>query len=163
MIELSVIDKDFKRGMEKFARKSDAGFKRALLTSTNELVKTAKLKVRNFTRNSRMKSSNLVNGINSQITNKGLTGTVISSASYSEAFENGTKPHTITIKNKKVLAGPYRGRPAGWIVGKSSKAAGFATYGKKVQHPGTPAHPFMYPAWKYAVDYFENEIRKVFK
>ena len=32
---------------------------------------------------------------------------------------------------------------------------GYATYGKKVQHPGTQPHPFLFPAWKFACDKLE--------
>jgi hypothetical protein len=163
MITFTVIDKDFQREMEKFIRQSDREFKSVIRDSSNHLVKMAKLKVRNFTRRSKVKSRTLINGIRKNITNKGLTGEVLSSASYSEAFEYGTRPHTIRVKNKGVLAGPYRGRPPGWYVSKKSKSMGFATYGKKVQHPGTQAHPFMYPAWRYAVDYFEKQIIKIFR
>lgn len=163
MIELTITNKDFKKNIDRFIRQSDTGFKKALLKSTNEMVKIAKLKVRNYIRGSKVKSSNLVNNINSRITNQGLTGEVISGASYSEAFEKGTKSHPISVRNKRVLAGPYRGRPTGWNVNEKSKAMGYATYGKKVRHPGTKPHPFMYPAWKYAIDFFENEMRKILK
>jgi hypothetical protein len=120
----------------------------------------AKMKVRNYTRGSKVRSGTLVNGINQEITSKGMTGIVTSNANYSQAFEEGTRPHTIRIKNKKVLAGPYRGRPAGWSVSKKSKAMGYAVYGQKVQHPGTHPHPFLYPAWKFAVTKLEESIKK---
>jgi len=160
MIELTIIDKDFQAKMDQFIRKSDKDFKRVVLDSTNHLAKTAKLKVRNQTSGAKVKSGNLIRGIGSTIINNGLTGEVTSKASYSEAYENGTRPHGIRVRNKRVLAGPLRGAPAGWRVGKQSRSMGFATYGKKIQHPGTKAHPFMYPAWRYAVNYFEKQLAK---
>jgi len=163
MIELTIIDKDFKNKMEQFIRKSDKDFKRVVLDSTNHLAKRAKLNIRNQIMGSKVKSGNLIRGIQSSIFNNGLTGEVTSKASYSEAVENGTRPHGISIRNKRVLAGPYRGRPTGWNVSKGSRAMGFATYGKKVQHPGTKARPFMYPAFKFACQYFEKQIKEALK
>jgi len=163
MIELTIIDKDFKNKMDQFIRKNDKQFKAVINDSTNQLAKRAKLNIRNQTMRSKVKSGNLIRRIQPSIFNNGLTGEVVSKASYSEAVEKGTRPHPISIRNKKVLAGPYRGRPAGWIVSKTSRAMGFATYGKRVQHPGTKARPFMYPAWKYAVDYFGKQMEAVFK
>jgi len=140
----------FKSDVERFIKKNDKDFKKAVFMATYDLVKLAKLKVRNRTSKSKVKSGFLINNIVPEFSNGGLTGVVRSKASYSEAYENGTRPHTIRATNKRVLAGPYRGRPAGWRVGAKSAAMGYATYGKKVQHPGTPPHPFMYPAWKFA-------------
>ena len=163
MIELTIIDKDFQAKMDQFIRKSDKDFKRVVLDSTNQLIKRAKLNIRNQTMNSKIKSGNLIRGIRPSIFNNGLTGEVTSKASYSEAYESGTRPHGIRVRNKRVLAGPLRGAPPGWGVGKSSRAMGFATYGKRVQHPGTRAHPFMEPAWRYAVDYFDKQLAAIFK
>jgi len=150
----------FHRDMQRFRKRSEADFMRAIIKATLQMEKLAKMKVRNFTRGARVKSGFLVNNIIKQITNRGLTGMVISKASYSQAFEEGTRPHTIRIRNKKVLAGPKRGAPAGWQTNAKSASMGYAIYGKKVQHPGTPAHPFLFPAWRFAIKTFENLMRK---
>jgi len=160
MITMRIDNTAFRRDLARFRRKNEADFKRAILDATNHLVKMAKLKVRNYTRNAKVKSGNLINNIIKEITGKGLTGVVISRANYSQAFEEGTRPHGITIRNKKVLAGPFRGRPAGWLVSPKSASMGYATYGKKVQHPGTPAHPFMFPAWRYACQLLEKYLKQ---
>ncbi|MEA3431311.1 MAG: hypothetical protein U9R01_01345, partial [candidate division WOR-3 bacterium] len=96
-------------------------------------------------------------------TKAGFTGAVVSKANYSEAFEKGTRPHRIRTRSKMVLAGPYRGRPSGWRVSKGSKAMGYATYGKKVQHPGTSPHPFMQSAFRFAMKKFNQEMKKALK
>lgn len=160
MITIGLDSRGFEREMERFARKNAKDFQDAITDSTNEMHKKARVIVRNLTMDTKVHSKpSLVSGINQQIVNRKMTGIVISNASYSQAFEEGTRPHTIRIKVKKVLAGPYRGRPAGWIVSKASKAMGYAVYGKKVQHPGTPPHPFMFPAWRFGCRNLEKRIK----
>lgn len=74
---------------------------------------------------------------------------VISNADYSAAVENGTKPHTIRVRNKKVLA--------------AHKGGGWNFFGKEVDHPGTRAQPFLYPAWHKAQKDLLKGLRRVFK
>lgn len=163
MITMKIDDRAFRKEMKAFAKKSEGDFKNAVLRATLQMEKLAKQKVRNMTRNAKVKSSNLVNSIYKQITSNGLTGTVISAASYSQAYEEGTRPHTIRARGKNVLAGPLRGAPPGWEVSKKSRSMGYATYGKKVQHPGTPPHPFMFPAWKFACQELERYIKQALR
>ena len=160
MITMRVDTASFHRDMQRFRKRNEMDFRNAIRQATLQMEKLAKMKVRNFTRGAKVKSSFLINNICKQITNRGLTGAVISEAGYSQAFEEGTRPHTIRIKNKKVLAGPLKGAPAGWKTNKKSASMGYATYGKKVQHPGTSAHPFLFPAWRFAIKTFENLMRK---
>ncbi len=160
MITMRIDDRGFKREMAKFRKKNESEFKKAILRATLEMQRLAKTKVRDFTRNSKVKSSFLINNIIKRITSKGLTGEVISGAGYSEAFEEGTRPHTIRVQNKKVLAGPKRGAPVGWLISKQSASMGYATYGRRVQHPGTDPHPFMFPAWRTACKALENFIKQ---
>ena len=152
----------FRRQMAAFAKKKDQEFRRIIVDATLTLKKLAKEKVRNLTRGSKVRSGFLINNINTIIRDGGLTGEVLSGASYSQAYEEGTRPHHIRISNKQVLAGPLRGAPAGWEVSKKSKQMGYATYGKTVQHPGTHPHPFMYPAWKFACMKIESAIKQIF-
>jgi len=163
MISMSVDSTTFKRQMEQFAKQSDSAFKRAVAVATTEMQKMAKKKVQQHTRNSKVRSGFLINNINRTILNGGLTGEVISKMNYSEAFENGTRPHVIRIRNKKVLAGPKRGAPTGWKSSTQSASMGYATYGKEVRHPGTRPHPFMYPAWKHGCDRLEKQIDKALR
>jgi hypothetical protein len=160
MITLRIDNEQFRHEMKEFRNKSDSEFKLAILRSTLQLEKLAKMKVRNFTRHSKVSNKYLINNIHKKITQNGLTGEVVSAADYSQAFEEGTRPHTIRVKNKKVLAGPKRGAPAGWEISPKSASMGYATYGKKVQHPGTEPHPFMYPAWRFACQQLEKFIKK---
>lgn len=148
--------------MKAFAQKKDKEFRRVVMDSVLYLKQRAKERVRDFTKGSKVRSGFLINNIRSKITEQGLAGEVISGAEYSRAFEDGTAPHIVEIKNKKVLAGPLRGAPAGWVVSAKSKAMGFATYGKRIFHPGTKPHPFMFPSFKEAVQRLENGLKQMF-
>lgn len=160
MITFHIDDRQFQRELKSFARQNNASFAQALLKATNDLERMAKLKVRDMTKAAKVKSGVLINNIYKKITNKGLTGEVISGADYSQAYEEGTRPHIIRAKNKKVLAGPLRGAPAGWNISGSSRQMGYATYGKEVKHPGTRPHPFMFPSWKQACANFEKYLKE---
>lgn len=163
MITMRIDNAQFTRDMERFAKQSESAFRTAVLRATLQMEQLAKLKVRNMTRNAKVKSSNLVNNIHKVITGNGFTGEVISGAAYSQAYEEGTRPHTIRARGKKVLAGPLRGAPPGWEVSAKSKRMGYATYGKKIQHPGTHPHPFMFPAWKFACQELERFIKQALR
>jgi hypothetical protein len=155
MITLRVDDRTFQRDMDRFARKSARGFMYAVDKATMGMLRFAKGKVRNLTRNSKVRSGTLINNIVPMITNKGMTGAVVSKASYSRAFEEGQRPHLIKIRIKKVLAGPKRGNP-GWPM----ISGDYAIYGTKVVHPGTQPKPFMYPAWRFGMRMFNNLVKK---
>ena len=152
----------FRRQMAAFAKKKDLEFRRIVVDAVLYLKQRAKERVRDFTKGSKVRSGFLINNIRNKITNNGLSGEVVSGAEYSRAFEEGTAPHVIEVKNKKVLAGPLRGAPAGWVVSAKSKSMGFATYGKRIFHPGTKPHPFMFPSFREAVTRLENGIKQVF-
>ncbi|MFZ3032258.1 MAG: HK97-gp10 family putative phage morphogenesis protein [Candidatus Moraniibacteriota bacterium] len=89
---------------------------------------------------------------NIRVTSMTKTRAVVTSkAPYSIFVEEGTSPHTIEVKNKRVLANKRTGQ----------------FFGKKVNHPGTRANPFM----RRAVDkskglvesYFMTAMNKVLK
>lgn len=67
---------------------------------------------------------------------------VVSKAPYSIFVEEGTRPHIIRIKKKRILA---------------DKRAG-EFYGTKVNHPGTKANPFM----QRAVDKSQGKVKEFF-
>jgi hypothetical protein len=160
VISIKIDNSQFLRDMKRFQQKSDQDFKKAIRRATLGMEQHAKIAVRDFTHNSKVKSGFLIKNIHKRITDMGLTGEVTSGADYSQAVEEGTRPHRISVVNKQVLAGPYRGRPPGWEVSKKSKEMGYATYGKVVEHPGTHPQPFMYPAWKFACTQLEKLIKQ---
>jgi len=164
MITFTIDDRQFRSDMERFREQSGSKFKIAVLRATLKMEKLAKILIRDSTRNSRVKTGYLMNRIHKRFIdqNKAWTGEVISGAKYSLFVEEGTMPHPIGVVNKKVLAGPYRGRPPGWKVSAKSKRLGYATYGKYLSHghPGTKPQPFMYPAWKFACRHLEKLIKQ---
>jgi len=151
MIKLSIEDGAFRRDMKKFMKKNDRDFQTAINGATMTLHRLAIKKVRQLAKKG---TGTLRNNIRMAISGNKLTGTVISGAAHSQAFEEGTRPHTIRAKNKKVLAGPARGMKGQNVSGD------YAFYGKQVQHPGTMPHPFMFPAWKFACNHLEKLIKK---
>jgi len=161
MITLTIKDEKFKKDLDRFAKKSNKQFKSAIRDATDKMHELAQKKVRQLAKG-KVRSGFLMTHIKREISSNGFTGTVTSHAEYSQAFEEGTRPHGIRIKNKRILAGPKRGAPIGWKISKKSAQMGYATYGKKVQHPGTQPRPFMYPAWKSACLHLEKLIRKMF-
>lgn len=159
MITLRVDDRTFQKDMDRFLKKSERGFRYAITKATDGMHRFAKKKVRNLTRNSKVRSGTLINNIVQIITDKGMTGAVTSKASYSRAFEEGTRPHLIKIRKKKVLAGPKRGAPGGWPM----ISGDYAIYGTKVVHPGTEPKPFIYPAWRFGMRMFNNLVKAALK
>ena len=155
-VSFTVYDDKFKRELDTFAKKAGKQFQDAVTDATLKMHKLAVNKAP-------VDDKGLRGGIKFNIINKGFTGEVISGQNYSEAVEEGTRPHKIRIKTKRVLAGAYRKRPGGWNVSESSKKAGYATYGKEVQHPGTKAQPFMEPAFKVGRKTLMKKISDVFK
>lgn len=61
----------------------------------------------------------------------GLSAEVTANADYAAYVEYGTAPHVIRPRNAKVLA---------------FQAGGKTVFAAEVNHPGTPAQPFMTPA-----------------
>lgn len=76
---------------------------------------------------------NLKNSIHTDISNEGLTADVTASAEYAAHVEFGTDPHVIKASPGKTLA---------------FKMDGKMVFRKQVNHPGTKAQPFMFPAWE---------------
>lgn len=73
---------------------------------------------------------NLKNSMFVAIRNSGFTADISNSASYAPFVEWGSRPHQIKAKNAKVLTD------------------GTNFFGKVVNHPGTKAQPFLFPAFQ---------------
>lgn len=72
----------------------------------------------------------------------GMSGSVEVGISYAVAVHEGTRPHIIVPKNKKALANKRTGQ----------------MFGKRVNHPGTKAQPFL----REAVEMSEAQINNYF-
>lgn len=142
MIQLSLDTREFDRNLDKFAKRNHKDFVEAVRTATYKMHYLATLVYVPVV------SGFLKRGIRPFILPTGLTGDVISSANYSKDVEEGTKPHTIKVETKKVLAGPASKAPPDWK--NISKDGQYAIYGKSVKHPGTRAQPFMMPSFMTA-------------
>lgn len=84
-------------------------------------------------------TGNLRNSITHEV--EGKKARVGTNSEYALAVEFGTSPHKISVKNKKILSD------------------GKVFFGKTVQHPGTEAQPFLFPA----LERNKGNIRKIFK
>jgi len=80
--------------------------------------------------------------IRSKMTSR-ISGEVSSNANYSIYVHEGTRPHEIRIRNKRVLANKRTGE----------------FFGKRVMHPGTRANPFMQRALNKSI----GAINKLFR
>jgi len=149
MIQLTLDTREFDRDLKRFAKKNNVQFIKAVRTATMRMHFLAVNRAPKAT-------GNMARMIIMIITGKGFTGDVISQANYSNDVENGTKPHTITVKNKKVLAGPASKAPPGW----ENISGDYAIYGKSVKHPGTKAQPFMMPSFMAAKRKFYRLIEQ---
>jgi len=79
---------------------------------------------------------------------KGITAYVGTPLEYAPHEEFGTRPHVILPKNKKYLS---------FMIG------GKRIFTKKVNHPGTPAHPFLRPAFFSSIRAINNIFKKRYK
>lgn len=146
-MSLVIKDKEFIKQLENFSKKHTKQQFDVLARATLKMDKYAKFKAPTD-------EGKLKQGIEMSISRNTFTGEVESTASYSEAVEKGTRPHDITIKNKKVLAGKA-------VPGNKNKG-GWSIWGTKVKHPGTKPRPFLEPAFIVAKNFFMNEIKKTF-
>lgn len=69
-----------------------------------------------------------------------ISGMVFAGVKYAGFVHEGTRPHVITVRSARVLANRRTGQ----------------IFGRRVQHPGTKANPFM----KRAVDANQDEIEQ---
>ena len=96
----------------------------------------------NLTSNRSVKTGHLRRGITTDIGK--LTVTVhTSNIKYARGVEEGTRPHTITAKNKKALYWKGARHPV-----------------KSVRHPGSRAKPFLIPAFEKEKNNLINDLRK---
>lgn len=81
-------------------------------------------------------------------------GEVKATANYAGYVEHGTRPHTITPNARKALRWAASGA-AVRLTGRPTKAAqragGAYVFAKRVNHPGTKAHPFLLPGAERAI------------
>jgi hypothetical protein len=143
-------EREFERKLERFAKKSGESFDRILAKNTARMHNRA-VQLVPVGKSDGPRARQQI-----KITGK---GEVTSQAEHSAFIEYGTEPHTIRVKNKKVLAGPKRTAPSGW----NNFSRDWAIYGKEIKHPGTEEQPFMRPAWEYGKRRLLHDIEEEFK
>lgn len=73
-----------------------------------------------------------------------MSGKVEVGAKYGVFVHEGTKPHIISVRTKRVLADKRTNR----------------FFGKTVHHPGTKANPFLTDALQENEEYIKNQFKK---
>jgi len=132
MIKVSIPEKEIQKALnaiKTYKEETQREIKKQVLYSAYAIQKGAKEKCP-------VDHGILRNSINVEPTNNGFGADVGTNVHYAPHVEFGTAPHVIRVKNKKALSD------------------GKKMFGKKVNHPGTKAQPFLYPAW--------DQERKVF-
>ena len=107
-----------KRYPEQSFREFSNAIKKSVMLVQGEAIRNAPV-------NKQSGGGNLRQSIRSHVS--GLIGKVIAWAGYAIFVHEGTRPHTIKIRNKQVLANRRTGQ----------------FFGKVVRHPGTAAQPFL--------------------
>ena len=85
---------------------------------------------------------NLRQSISSRMTGK-ASAEIVSKAKYSAYVDQGTRPHIISVVNKKVLANRRTGQ----------------IFGRMVRHPGTRAQPYFSDAVQSGESYLNNSLQ----
>ena len=109
----------------------------------NSAFNIEKNAISNLTKNKSVATGHLRRGISTDI--KGLEATIhTSNIKYARGVEEGTRPHTIRVKNKKALYWKGAKHPV-----------------KKVNHPGSKAKPYLIPAFDQEKDQFLEKLKEV--
>lgn len=151
MISITITDKsmnDFFRDMNKYSEAVQAKVQKEVSRATYAVEGGAK-------QNSPVRKSFLRNSIRATIKGK-LSGQVAVGAKYGGYVHQGTRPHVILPRNKKMLAWRtavgmsiktrrfvYASKAGGVTQSKSKSVYSFAQI---VHHPGTKANPFLQKA-----------------
>jgi len=152
-MSIRIEDKAFRRKLNKLKITHGKQLRKILRDSTVKMHRYAVHKAP-------VSSGDLKQGIILEIdSGKIMEGVVTSTKNYSAAVEEGTKPHTIRLRKKQVLAGSKKNAPAGW----DNFSKDWAVYGKKVKHPGTAPQPFIHPSWQVGRRYMMDRIKKMLK
>lgn len=128
MINISIDSRELNRfisDIDKYSESKQNAIKKEVARATYSIQENAKL-------NAPVKKGFLRNKIDAIIKNASLTGQIIVKVSYGIFVHEGTKPHIIRPKLKKMLA---------WRSG-GGRGKGFI-FAKIVNHPGTKANPFL--------------------
>jgi HK97 gp10 family phage protein len=147
-IESAEMNKFFNQ-MKKFSEKKQAEIKKEVARTTYAIEGEAKL-------NAPVDRGLLRNRITSTIRNNEITGRVEVKSNYGVFVHEGTKPHLIQPRNKKILAWSPRKFSA-----KGRKIKTNIIFAKLVNHPGTKANPFLRKAVDKENKTYINNLTKI--
>lgn len=116
------------------------GFREALRDTAEDIARNT----RNNIKSNSYKTGALHNSVT--VTTNNTEATIKATAKHAPYIEFGTRAHTITPKNKSVLA---------------FEAGGGTVFAKKVNHPGIKKKPFLEPAFNEEIPEFLKRLEKV--
>jgi HK97 gp10 family phage protein len=126
------------RKVQRYTENKVQGIKSAVVESGVNILSEA-------TTNAAVDTGNLKNSGDLRITNDGLEAEVFFTAEYAPHVEFGTRPHKIKAAPGKMLHFKVNGRDV---------------FAKEVNHPGTPAQPFLHPAHERERPLFIRKLRE---
>jgi hypothetical protein len=146
MITMSVLPVDLQRALQKIDRYAKEKQKELWIEvkkSGFEIDKKQKQKLRYHSAISGKNYAAMIAANRTTVNEEKKIFTIDNSHKAAVFFEQGTKPHKIRIKNKKVLSTlrEYTGGKA-LNVSKDKKGNEWAIFGLQVNHPGTKPKPF---------------------
>lgn len=154
MIHASISNIDLNKSLadiKKYNQATKKGIWNAIETTVRTIAYKAQVNLKtNKSYQTGRLSSSLQKDI--KLNKPAFSGKVGSPLEYASYVEFGTPPHIIEVKTKKVLA-RYTGTTGG--------KAGFQIFGKRVNHPGSKAKPYLFPAVESERKKFEQRIKKV--
>lgn len=136
-VVLSIDSRELSRFLDKinrFSKDKQEAVKKEVARATLSIQAKAKQNTAVF----KKPTGFLTNRIDAVIKNKELTGQVISKAKYGLFVHEGTRPHLIMPKNKKVLAWRNISYTA-----KGRRKYSAWNFAMAVKHPGTKAIPYL--------------------
>lgn len=131
------LEKAFKRMPGIMIEKTDKVVKEAAVKITADAIRFAPV-------NKQSGGGNLRQSIRFRPTGRG-SAVVEATVKYAAAVHEGTTPHIITVQNAKVLANRRTGQ----------------FFGKKVNHPGTKAQPFLQKAVDQNESWLNKELSRI--
>lgn len=159
-IDLRKLDR-LARGFKDYRRALATELKAALVDTLTDIERVAKEKCPVKTGRLRASITPAVHTLT-----EGYVGTNVE---YAADVEYGTRPHTITAKTANALRFEKGGTPAKYVQTKSGKfrrkagTPGQVVFAKSVQHPGTPAQPYLEPAYRAGEKTAKTRYEEAFK
>ncbi|MDQ1003967.1 HK97 gp10 family phage protein [Neobacillus niacini] len=107
------------------------------------IIKDTALQIQaNAKQRSPVLSGALKRSISVDISPDELSAKIFTEIEYAASVEFGSAPHKIEVKDASILSD------------------GNSFFGKEVNHPGSPAQPFLFPAWEEEKNQYIDELER---